>query len=69
MSEKKEMSFEEKMKRLEEIVSMVEGGSLPLEETMKLFEEGKKIISELSSTLKEAEKKVGKYVEATGEPK
>lgn len=69
MSEKKEMSFEDKMKRLEKVVEKVEGGSLPLGETLKLFEEGKALIADLSSTLKEAEKKVGKFTEVEKDAK
>ena len=33
-------SFETAMKRLEEIVRTMERGELPLEESLKLFEEG-----------------------------
>ncbi|MCH3908775.1 MAG: exodeoxyribonuclease VII small subunit [Bacilli bacterium] len=63
MTEKKEKSFEEKLARLNEIVEKVENETLPLETSIKLFEEGKGLISELESTLKDAEKKIGKYNE------
>ena len=39
MAEKKR-SFEESMARLEEIVTQLEKGEAPLEESLKLFEEG-----------------------------
>lgn len=58
MAEKK-MTFEEKMKRLDGIVSKIEGEELPLQETLSLYQEGKKLIRELQSELKEAEQKVG----------
>ena len=58
MAEKK-MTFEEKMKRLDGIVSKIEGEELPLQETLSLYQEGKKLIRELQSELKEAEEKVG----------
>ena len=45
------------MKNLEEIVSKIENETLPLEESLKLYEEGKKLIATLEKTLKEAEKK------------
>ena len=57
MAEEK-IEFEKSLKRLEEIVSKVEGETLPLEESLKLYEEGKKLIASLEKTLKEAERKV-----------
>lgn len=35
-----ERSFEEAVERLEEIISRLEGGTLALEESLQLFEEG-----------------------------
>ena len=43
MAEEK-IEFEKSLKRLEEIVAKVEGETLPLEESLKLYEEGKKLI-------------------------
>ena len=57
MGEEK-IEFEKSLKRLEEIVAKVEGETLPLEESLKLYEEGKKLIASLEKTLKEAERKV-----------
>ena len=59
MAEKKEKTFEEKFSRLNEIVDKVENETLPIEESMKLYEEGNALIKELETTLKEAEKKIG----------
>jgi exodeoxyribonuclease VII small subunit len=53
-----EEKFEAAMKRLEEIVSKMEAGELPLEESMRLFEEGIKLARTLNKTLEEAERKV-----------
>lgn len=53
-----EVSFEAAMKRLEEIVSRMESGDIPLEESLKLFEEGIKLSKELDKTLEEAERRV-----------
>lgn len=61
MAEKKEKSFEEKLARLNEIVDKVEGETLPLEESLKLYEEGNTLIKELEEALKEAEKKIGQF--------
>ena len=57
MAEEK-IEFEKSLKRLEEIVAKVEGETLPLEESLKLYEEGKKLIASLEKTLKDAERKV-----------
>lgn len=37
------MTYEQAMKRMEEIVTLLNDGSLPLEESVKLFEEGTKL--------------------------
>ena len=60
MSEKK-LDFETKLKRLEEIVGRMENETLPLEESISLFEEGQKLIKVLANELEEAEKKIGQY--------
>ncbi|MCI1244951.1 MAG: exodeoxyribonuclease VII small subunit [Bacilli bacterium] len=61
MVEKKERTFEEKLSRLQEIVEKVEGETLPLDESMKLFQEGKTLVADLDKTLDEAEEKIGKF--------
>lgn len=52
------MTFEEKMKRLDEIVKLMSENKLPLEETISIFEEGQKLIKELKEQLNNAEEKV-----------
>lgn len=37
---KKKLSFEESMERLQEIADMLSAGKLPLDDMMKLYEEG-----------------------------
>ena len=54
----KEESFESAIKRLEDIVSKMEGGELPLDESLALFEEGVKLSRVLNKRLEEAERKV-----------
>ena len=63
MAEKK---FEDAMRRLEEIVQSLEGGDLPLEDSMKVFEEGMKLAKFCSKKLEEAEKKVTLLVQESG---
>jgi exodeoxyribonuclease VII small subunit len=55
---RKKLSFEEAMKQLEEIVSHLEKGDIPLEESIRLFEEGSGLLALCSSQLEEAEQKV-----------
>ena len=56
--EKKKLSFEEKLARLEQIVTGAEQGKLPLQDTLRLHEEGEKLIKELREELSAAEKKL-----------
>lgn len=51
-------SFEESLKRLEKIVEQLERGDLPLEESIKLFEEGTRLSAECKDYLDKAEGKV-----------
>jgi exodeoxyribonuclease VII small subunit len=53
-----EDKFEDAMKRLEDIVEDLEGGELPLEDSLKVFEEGMKLLSFCSDKLDEVEKRV-----------
>ena len=64
------MDFEKKLNRLEDIVQKMEKGELPLEESLKLFEEGIKLSRECHTQLNEAEVKVKKLVgfDANGKP-
>ena len=52
------MNFEQSMTRLEEIVATLERGDISLEDAMKLFEEGSKLMRVCSTALDEAEQKV-----------
>ena len=50
------------MTRLDEIVKALEAGDVPLEESMKLFEEGTKLAAKCSALLDTAELKVSKLM-------
>lgn len=52
------MDFEKKLSRLEEIVGKMETGDLPLDESLKFFEEGVKLSRECNLQLSQAEQKV-----------
>lgn len=60
MEEKK--TFEESLKRLEEIVRRMEQGNVPLEESLQLFEEGAALARACGAMLDEAELKVVKLM-------
>lgn len=53
-----EQTFEKAMKRLEQIVQELESGDLPLEKTIKKFEEGVQLSRFCSEKLDETEKRV-----------
>lgn len=63
------MTFEESLRRLEEIVSRLEGGDASLEDSLALFEEGTKLVSTCTAQLQTAEQRVTKVVRgADGAP-
>ena len=62
-------SFEASMKRLEEIVRVMERGELPLEESLKLFEEGTALVRACGGMLDDAEMKIVKLMKGPdGQP-
>ena len=58
MSEKKEMSFEEMLRRLEEIVRGLDSVETPLDQALALFEEGASLVKNCTRVLDEAQQKV-----------
>ena len=62
----KDMSFEASIKRLDEIVKLLEKGDAPLSESLKLFEEGTELIGNCDKLLNEAEQKVVKLRKGQG---
>lgn len=53
-----EMSFEDAMKALEQVVSRLERGDVPLEDSIMLYEQGAALKKRCEDKLKEAEEKV-----------
>ncbi len=62
--ENKDFNFEEAMKRLEEIVRTLESGKAPLDESIKLYEEGVALVGKANKLLSEAKQKL---ITASGE--
>jgi len=53
-----EMSFEEAMRALEDVVGKLERGDVPLEQSIALYERGAQLKKRCEAKLKEAEEKV-----------
>jgi exodeoxyribonuclease VII small subunit len=53
-----EMKFEAGLKKLEEIVEKLESGDIGLDESLKLYEEGMKLLKFCTAKLDEVEKKI-----------
>jgi exodeoxyribonuclease VII small subunit len=64
------LSFEESARRLGAIVEELEGGDLPLERSLQLFEEGIRLARAAQARLDRAEKRVEELlgVDAQGRP-
>lgn len=58
MSEEQSFVFEKAFARLEEILEKMTRGDVPLDESLKLYEEADRLIVSSSKKLQEAEKKV-----------
>lgn len=55
-------TFEQSLDRLEKIVEMLEGGEVPLDQSLQLFEEGIELSKECMETLSKAELRIQKLV-------
>lgn len=62
---KKKLSFEESMQRLEEIVRAMERGDAPLEESLKLFQEGTELVKTCGKLLDDAQMQIKKIAVAS----
>lgn len=58
------LTFEASMQRLEQIVRTMERGDAPLEESLKLFQEGTELVRSCGKLLEEAELQVKKIMTA-----
>ena len=60
----KNHTFEENMRRLEQIVRAMERGDVPLEESLKLFQEGTELVRNCNKLLDDAQLQVKKILTA-----
>ena len=69
MSDVNEMSFEQAIKELEQVVGQLERGDVALDESIKLYERGAALKARCEAKLKEAEEKVAKItLDGDGQP-
>ena len=69
-TKKKSLSFEAGLERLESITEQMEQGDLPLDELMKLYEEGVRLSGELNQKLEAANSRMMEVrLGRDGEPK
>ena len=65
--EEKELSFEESLEKLEEIVKKLETGDVPLDDAINEFNEAIKLSKICDDKLKKAEEAITKVVKENGE--
>ncbi len=63
------LSFEESARRLSAIVEELEGGELPLERSLELFEEGVRLARSAKTRLDKAERRVEELLAVDGQGK
>ena len=67
MARKKEQTFEEALSQLEQIVSEIEGGEMPLADLMAKYSEGIKLSDVCMTSLKRAEETMDLLVTETAD--
>lgn len=69
MSDVAKMSFEDAMKELEEVVTKLDRGEVPLADSIKLYERGALLKKHCEQKLREAEEKVAQItLDGDGNP-
>ncbi|RAL26556.1 exodeoxyribonuclease VII small subunit [Thermoflavimicrobium daqui] len=61
------LPFEKAIERLEEVVRLLEKGDVPLEEAIRLFDEGMKLAGACNQKLEWAEQQIEMLVQENGE--
>lgn len=68
MAAKKTLSFEERLRRLQEVVAALENGDLPLEDSVRLYKEGLTLSRSCREQLEKARNEVRILTEQGFEP-
>ncbi|WNF37831.1 exodeoxyribonuclease VII small subunit [Bacillaceae bacterium IKA-2] len=67
MSKQKELSFEDAMEKLEEVVEKLEQGDVPLEKAISMFQEGMSLSKLCHDKLKNVEKSMDQILKEDGQ--
>lgn len=67
MTKEKELSFEENLQKLEEIVKKLESGNVPLDNAIEDFKDAMRLSKICDDTLKKAEEDVNKILNSNDE--
>jgi exodeoxyribonuclease VII small subunit len=62
------LSFEEAIKKLTEIVTKIEQGQIPLQDSLNQYEKGMALIKHCRTILEKAEKRIEKISKSDAEP-
>ena len=65
---KEDLKFEDSLRQLEQLVAEMESGELPLDEMMKRFEEGRRLVDFCTTELTAIRQRIEKVVSAPNEP-
>ena len=63
-----EGSFEQRLAQVKEIIEGIEGGQMPLEETIRKYESGMKALNQLEKELEDTRRRITVLMEGTEEP-
>ena len=63
MAKQKQLGFEEALSRLESLVAELEGGDLSLEDSLRTFEQGIRLVRQCSDRLKAADLRISQLEE------
>ena len=58
MATKKKLTFEQQLEAVEALISGMESGSMPLEESMRRYEEGMAMIASMEKALQSAQQRL-----------
>jgi len=68
MSEKNELTFEEKLEQVKQVADRIESGELSLEDSISAYEKGMKTLNSLSKELQNIQRRITKLqTDAAGE--
>lgn len=62
------LSFEEAIRALSQIVEKIEGGQVPLQESLQQYEKGMRLIAHCRQILQDAEKRIAEIEEVNAGP-